>query len=171
MAVREVLVAVVDGFEFRAVDRNARLRQQAHLAAQLDELRTDLLDRRAVVLAEIGDRLVIRRQPSEQPHHLEIALALALEPPARLDAIEIAVDVELEVQRRVVAGPADVGRLGRLEAQLVEIERLDERIDDANRIALVDPLIEAFRQQRQLPPIDPFDEPRHAAPADSARES
>ena len=103
-------------------------------------------------------------EPSEQPHHLEIALALALEPPARLYAVEIAVDVELEVQRRVVAWPPEVGWLRQLEAQLVEIKLLDERIDDANRIAILDPLIEAFRQQRQLPPIDPFDEPCHSDP-------
>ena len=85
-------------------------------------------------------------EPSQQPHHLEIALALALEAPARLNAVEIAVDVELEVQRRVVAGPSELGRRRHLEAQLVEIKLLDERIDDANRIALLDPLIEAFRQ-------------------------
>jgi hypothetical protein len=38
-----------------------------------------------------------------------------------LNAVEIAVDVELEVQRRVVAGTSKVGRLRHLEAQLVEI--------------------------------------------------
>ena len=50
----------------------------------------------AIILAEVGDRLVIRNQPSRQPHHLDIAASLTLKPPARLDPIEIAVDVELE---------------------------------------------------------------------------
>ena len=114
---------------------------------------------------------MIRREPAGEPHHLEIALALALQPPARLDAVEIAVDVELEVQRRVVAWPPDVSGLRASEAQFIEIERLHERIDDADRIAVIDPLFEAFGQQRQLPPINPFNESCHAAPADSARES
>jgi peptidoglycan/xylan/chitin deacetylase (PgdA/CDA1 family) len=107
---------------------------------------------------------VVWSEPSEQPHHLEIALALALEAPARLNAVEVPVDVELEVQRWVVAWPSEVGWLRHLEAQLVEIQLLDERIDDANRIAILNPLVEAFRQQRQLPPIDPFDEPDHFDP-------
>jgi hypothetical protein len=68
------------------------------------------------------------------------------------------------VKRRIVAWPSELGWRRQLEAELVEIKLLDERINDANRIALRDPLIEAFRQQRQLPPIDPFDEPRHSDP-------
>src|ERR1700680_3635784 len=39
LALREVVVATVHGLELAAVDGNAGLRQQAHLAAQLDELR------------------------------------------------------------------------------------------------------------------------------------
>jgi hypothetical protein len=54
-------------------DRDARFRQQPHLAAQGDELRADLLDGRAVVLAEIGKGFVIRNEASRQPHHLQIA--------------------------------------------------------------------------------------------------
>ena len=46
-------------------------------------------------------------------------------------------------------------RLHPIEPQIGEIERIDERIDHANRIALVDPVIEAFRQQRRLPAIRP----------------
>jgi hypothetical protein len=54
---------------------------------QLDELRADLPDRWAIVLAEVGDGFVIRREPFGQPHHLEIAASLALQPPARLDRL------------------------------------------------------------------------------------
>src|SRR3982075_1787435 len=96
LALREVVVATVHGVRLAAVDGNAGLRQQAHLAAQLDELRANLLDRWAIVLAEVGDGFVIRREPSGQPHHLEIAASLALQPPARLDPVEIAVNVEFE---------------------------------------------------------------------------
>src|SRR5215470_17112345 len=98
-------------------------------------------------------------------------MALALQPPARLHAIEIAVDVELEVDRGMIPRPSHVQRLDRLKAQLLQIKPLDKRINDANRIVFVDPVIEASRQQRKLPPIRPLDEPRHLSPDDSARES
>jgi hypothetical protein len=68
-----------------------------HLAAQGYELRTNLLDGGAVVFAEIGDGFVIWNKPSRQPHHFQIAASLTLQPPARLDSVEIAVDVELGI--------------------------------------------------------------------------
>jgi hypothetical protein len=62
-----------------------------------------------------------------------------------LHAIKIAVDVELEVDRGVIPRPADVQRLDRLEAQFLQIKPVNERVDDANRIVLADPVIEASR--------------------------
>src|SRR4029077_7025589 len=76
LSLREVVVARVNRFELAAVDRNARFRQQTHLAAQGNELPEDLLDGRAVVFAEIGDGFVIRKEPSRQPHHFQIAASL-----------------------------------------------------------------------------------------------
>src|SRR4029077_12183822 len=38
---------------------------------------------------KIGDRLEVRHQTPGQPHQLDVALALPLEPAARLDAVEI----------------------------------------------------------------------------------
>src|SRR5258708_14171309 len=67
-ALREVVVATVHGLELAPVDGNAGLRQQAHLAAQLDEPCTNLLDGGAVVFAKIGDSFVIRDKPSRPPH-------------------------------------------------------------------------------------------------------
>ena len=48
---------------------------------------------------------------------------------------------------RVIARPSEVERLNGLEAQLIQVERIDERIDDANTIVAADPIIEASRQQ------------------------
>ena len=149
---------------FAAVDGNAGLRQQAHLAAQFDESRAHLLDRRAIVLAEVGDGFVIRRQPSGQPHHLNIAAGLALQPPARLDPVEIAVNVELEHRRRMVRRPAGRCRIDPFKAEIAQIQCLNEHIDRTNRIALVDPIIEAFRQQRGLLAIRPLNETPHRFP-------
>ena len=71
----------------------------------------------------------------------------------------------------MIAGPAGRRWLDIIEAQFGEIERVDERIDRANRIALVDPVIEAFRQQRRLAAIGPFDEPLHRSPPRIAEEN
>src|SRR5262245_11406479 len=91
-------------------------------------------------------------------------MALPLQPPARLHTMKIAVDVQLQVDRGMIPRPSHAQRLDRLETQLLQIKPLDERIDDANRIVLVDPVIEASWQQRKLPPIRPLDEPRHLSP-------
>ena len=59
----------------------------------------------SVVLAKVGDGLEVRRQPPGQPHHLDVAPSLPLQPPARRDLVEVAVDVELQHQARMVARP------------------------------------------------------------------
>src|SRR5260370_4569462 len=112
------LLSTVHGLELAAVAGNAGCREQAHLAAQLDELRANLLDRWAIVLAEVGDGFVIRRERSGQPHHLKIAASLALQPPARLDPVEIAVNVELEHRRRMVRLPASPCMINALQPEV-----------------------------------------------------
>ena len=60
-----------------------------------DELATNLADRVAMILAEVGDRLEVRRKSPGQPHQLDVASRFALQTSARLDAVQIAIDVEL----------------------------------------------------------------------------
>src|SRR5262249_51182601 len=129
LALGEVLVAVVDRLELAAVDRDDRLREQIESAADLDELAAHPPDARAVVLAEVGDRLEVRCETPSQPDELEIALSLALEPPARLDAIQVAVDVDPQQRRRVIRGPPRRRRLDTCETQRTEIETVDEDVD------------------------------------------
>jgi thiol-disulfide isomerase/thioredoxin len=52
-------------------------------------------DRRSIVAPEVGDRLEVGGQAPRQPHHLDIALRLALQPAAGLDLVQVAVDVDL----------------------------------------------------------------------------
>jgi hypothetical protein len=68
------------------------------------------------------------------------------------------------MHRRMISRPTGLGGIHALKAQFPQIERVDEGINHTNRIALVDPVIEAFRQQRRLPPIRPRNEPRHPIP-------
>jgi hypothetical protein len=92
---REILVPMIDCLELAAVDRDASFGEEAHGAAEHNKPAADLADGQAIVLAEIGDRLVIGNKPSRQPHDLYVAPGLALKPSARLDPVQIAVHVEL----------------------------------------------------------------------------
>lgn len=86
-------------------------RAEAKLAAKSHELRTDPGDRRAIVLAEVGNRLVIGSQTAGQPHDLNVATRFTFQATARLHPVEIAVDVKLEKNQRVIertVGPSDL---------------------------------------------------------------
>jgi hypothetical protein len=71
----------------------------------------------------------------------------------------------------VNSAPAGRCRIDAIEPEVAEFQRIDEHIDRAHRIALVDPIIEAFRQQRRLLAIRPLNETLHHFPHDSARDS
>jgi len=91
--------------------------------------------------------------------------SLTLQPPARLDSVEIAVDIKLEHRRGMIRRPAGRCRIDAIEPEIAEFQRIDEHIDRAYRIALVDPIIKAFRQQRRLLAIRPLNETLHHPPA------
>ena len=80
LAPGEVAIAVVDGLELAAVDRDAGSLQHPDAAAEFDEPSADPADRWPIVAAEIGDGLVIGCQPPGQPHHLDVPARLTLEP-------------------------------------------------------------------------------------------
>jgi hypothetical protein len=63
-------------------------------------------------------------------------LRLTLETPARLNAIEVAVEIDLQHGRWVIGRPACRLGLHPGESQTVEIELFDENIDHSNRILL-----------------------------------
>ena len=92
----EIAVPVVDRLEFAAINRHACTCQNANLAAQLDKPGTGLADRRAVVLSEVGDCLVIGRQPAGQPHHFDIAASFPFQSTAGWNPVEVSVDEELQ---------------------------------------------------------------------------
>lgn len=63
-------------------------------------------DRFAVVIAEIGDGLEIRRQPAQQPDQLQIAVGFLLQAMGRLIRFRVAVDEHLQHERRKESGPS-----------------------------------------------------------------
>src|ERR1019366_6883476 len=125
----------------------------------------------AVVLAEVGNRLVVGSKPARQPHHLNVAPSFTLQSPARLDPVEIAVDVELQQHRWMIRRPARYLGIDPAKPKFGQIEFLDKDIDHANRIVLADPVCHAFRKQRALPAIRPLNEALHLILPQIARES
>src|SRR5262249_46532560 len=96
---------------------------------------------------------------------------LTFKPAARLNPIEITVDVELQKHRRMVRRPAGDLGLNPAEPKLRQIEPLDEDLDHPNRIILIDPVFQAFRKQRALAAICPLNEASHPIPPQTAQES
>jgi hypothetical protein len=151
------LSPIIDGLELATIDRHAIAFQRADPAAEFYELRTGLADRRSVIMTEIRNRLVIRHQPPEQPHQLDIATRLTFQPAAGGDAIEIAINEQLQRHRRMVTGPT-CPRMGRArEAKVHQIKLVDKQIHHTNQVILVDPVLKTVRKQRHLISINTFD--------------
>jgi len=87
---------------------------------------------------------VIRNQPTRQPHHFNVASGLTLQPPARLNTIEIAVNVKLQQPGRMIRRPASCLGSNPIEPHSAEIKFVNEGIDRPNRIVLIDPVLQAF---------------------------
>jgi hypothetical protein len=110
---------------------------------------------------------VIRCEPTQQPHDLDVASSFSFKPPARLHLVQITVDVQLEENRGMVRWPASCLGIDPAEPKLGQIEAVDEDVDDANWIVLADPVFHAFRKQRALPTIHTINEALHPSPRKS----
>src|SRR5262249_47992982 len=88
---------------------------------------------------EVRDRLEVRHQPAREPDQLDVALCFALQASTRLDPVEVAVDIDLQQCRGVVAGSASVRWHSSIEAQRLHVELVDEGIDYPDRVVLFDP--------------------------------
>ena len=134
---REVLVARIDGLEFGPVDGNAGLAEQIELVGTAVQTRGRPRNRLTVVLAEISDRLEVRRQLARQPHQLDIPLTLPLQASTRRNTIEIAVNVYLQKRRRMISWAVlFLAASTPTKAELAKIETFDKDVDRANRIIL-----------------------------------
>ena len=98
----EVLISGVDRLELAAVDRRHRMGEQVQPPTHLDKLSARRADRRTVVLPEVCDGLEVWRQPSGQPHQLDIAAGLPLKPSTRSNLIDVAVNVDLQQHARMI---------------------------------------------------------------------
>src|SRR6266436_3276682 len=98
--------------------------------------RAHFADGSTVVLAEVSNRLVVGSKAAREPHHLNVAGGLTLKPTARLNPVEIAVDVQLQQYRRMIRRPAGDLGINPAEPKLGQIELVDKDVDHANGIVL-----------------------------------
>lgn len=63
---------------------------------------------------------------------------------ARLDAVEIAIDIDLQQYLRVVSRSARNSRDSTVETQIDQVEFVDEDVDYTRRFSIADVVVEAF---------------------------
>ena len=56
-----------------------------------------------------------------------------------------------------------------VKPKIAQIELVDKHVDHANGIVLDNPIFQAFRKQRALPTINPFNEALHPIPRNPPR--
>src|SRR6267378_6116190 len=110
-------------------------------------------------------------QAASQPDELDVALALPLKAPARLDAIEVSVDVDLQQRRRMVGRPSRRQRLDTAEAELSQVKLINEDIDRPDRIVIAQIVIQPLRKQSALAAIIAHHKARHQSPRQITEES
>jgi hypothetical protein len=77
--------------------------------------------------------------------------------PTRTQAIEIAIEVELQKIARGIAGAPSRSRHGTLEAACDEVEFVDKGINEADRIALGNGVVEALREDNHFVVVHALD--------------
>ena len=90
---------------------------------------------------------------ARQPHQFDVTLRLSLKTPARLDASEVAVEIELQHGRWGIGRTAC--RLGPhpRKTKPGQIEFFDENIDHSNGVVLAYVIFQAAGQKRALRPF------------------
>jgi hypothetical protein len=75
----------------RTIDGHQRAAEQVELARNLNKIKVRRFQSGPVVLAEIADRAIARRQSAQQPHHLNIARRLTLQATRGANLVEITI--------------------------------------------------------------------------------
>ncbi len=127
-----------------------RLREQVELTAEHNELPAHcdgqdlgIADGQTIILAEVGNRFEVRHQSTGQPHQFDVASRLTLKAAARLDAVEVAAQIDLQKGRWVIAGTTCRLRLHSVKTQSGQIELASENIDHPDRVVLGHVILQA----------------------------
>ena len=86
----------------------------------------------------------------QQPDHLDIAVGLGFQPPTGPDPVEVTVDVEFQQIAGGIAWPPGFLRLNAIEACSREIQNIDKRLNEPNRVLRANIVVQRFRQEQRL---------------------
>jgi hypothetical protein len=149
--------ALVPGLECAAIDRDEFPAEQLQFLTQQAKGPADLVQRVEVIFAEIRNRFEIGTHLFQQPEPLEVGLAFRFEKAAGADAIEVAVDRELQEIAGMLGATAGRGGHGTAKAAGLKVKLIDEGVDEANRIVRCEILVEGRRKEEDRVRLDTLD--------------
>ena len=79
-----------------AVYGNGADRRHTDVPVRLHEPGAALADRRLIVIAQVGNRLVVGNQPASKPRRLYLAILLPFQPTAPSNPVHLPIDEELQ---------------------------------------------------------------------------
>ena len=121
--------------------------EEGQLLAEQREGAADLPKGIQVVLAEVGNRLVVGLELLSQPHQLDMALCLLRQAATRTPAGERAGEGALQEIARRRAGSPCCSRHGTSEAACHEVEFVDKGLEEADGSVLGNGVVEALGEE------------------------
>lgn len=128
---------------------------KAEVACDLDGGAEDPFDGLGVVLPEIAYGVVVRGKALEQPHYLDVPLALLFELSAGAHLVHVAVNLELEQSGETVCRPTVFGEM-HLEPQLFYIPTVHKCIHGPYGIFVFYRVLQGYRKEGGLSTVFSF---------------
>src|ERR1700676_564682 len=91
-------------------------------------------------------------------------MGLALQPAARRDLVDIAVNVDLQQRARMIGWTSGRFWNHTVKAQRPEIQLIDKHVDHPHRVVLSNVVIQILGKQNALSTVFTLDEARHLTP-------
>src|SRR6201988_553107 len=91
-------------------------------------------------------------------------MGLTLQPAARRDLVEVAVNVDLQHSARLIGRTSGRFWNHTVKAQLPEIQLIDKHVDHPHRVVLSNVVIQILGKQNALYTVFNLDEARHLTP-------
>jgi hypothetical protein len=126
--------------QFCAVSRDERTANQIKMFGQLHRGPENVFDGFGVVLAEVGNGVVVWLKFRHEPHEFQVAFAFLFELAAGADAVEVALNKKAEQSTGVVCRPAIFLVLG-FKPKFSKVQAISKEINKAHLIVGIDMLI------------------------------
>ncbi|SDY45691.1 hypothetical protein SAMN04515617_114160, partial [Collimonas sp. OK242] len=94
-------------------------------------------------------------------HQFHIALHFPFKTPARLNAIEVTVNVDFKEYRGVIRRPSGFCGIDTIKSHFIQIQFVNEDVDHPYRVALCNVVVQLLWKQYALCPVPAFDEAPH----------